>query len=66
MPLFERLLEVPLDIYEGIGNGRMFIKSYDTASWRFPDIFGNIRVKGIFKWKNEYNRILLKYSLSSI
>lgn len=44
-PLIERLIELPMDIYQGRVNGTLTIKSKDTASWHFPEFYGRLAVK---------------------
>ena len=41
-PLIERMVELPMDIYEGRVNGEFRIKSHDYASWYFPEMFGMV------------------------
>lgn len=46
LPLAEKLLAVPVDIYGGRMTGKLRIAAYDEASWRFPLINGNVVVSG--------------------
>lgn len=44
-PLIDRILELPMDIHEGRANGYIQIRAFDTKTWLFPRIDGNIRCK---------------------
>ena len=39
-PLIERMVELPMDIYEGRVNGEFKIKASDCDSWEFPEMMG--------------------------
>lgn len=45
-PLVERLLELPMDIHAGRLDGELRLRCVDTASWQFPEFYGNVRVRG--------------------
>ncbi len=47
-PLVERLLELPMDIYEGRLDGELKLRAYDTPSWQFPELYGRIKCRGGF------------------
>ena len=45
-PLVERMIELPMDIYEGRVGGEFRIKSHDYDSWYFPELFGMVNTIG--------------------
>ena len=42
-PLVERMVELPMDIYEGRVGGELRIKSHNRETWEFPELFGLVR-----------------------
>ncbi|KAK9840821.1 hypothetical protein WJX81_007219 [Elliptochloris bilobata] len=43
-PLVERVLELPMDIYDGRLNGELRVRSHNAATWHFPSVSGHVRV----------------------
>ncbi|KAL6785562.1 hypothetical protein ACKKBF_B00775 [Auxenochlorella protothecoides x Auxenochlorella symbiontica] len=44
-PLIERLLDLPLDVYDGWADGELSIVADDALSWRSPRFDGRVRVR---------------------
>lgn len=44
-PLFERALEIPLDIHNGVANGKIKIRAYDKVTWNFPKMNGEFKCR---------------------
>ncbi|KAK9804274.1 hypothetical protein WJX72_004315 [[Myrmecia] bisecta] len=41
-PLVERILEIPMDIYDGRLDGRLELHCHDAATWHFPSFSGRV------------------------
>lgn len=44
-PLIDRILEIPLDIHDGRANGYIQVRAFDTETWLFPKIDGDIKCR---------------------
>lgn len=42
-PLIDRLLEIPMDISDGVVDGEITLRSFNTETWTFPDISGKLK-----------------------
>eukprot|EP00884_Botryococcus_braunii_P001435 jgi/Botrbrau1/11292/Bobra.0038s0058.1 len=46
-PMLERILEIPIDIYDGRMDGEFRMRAYDAATWKFPTFGGRVRCTGM-------------------
>lgn len=44
-PLFERVLDIPADLLDGLATGKLVIRAHDATSWRFPELDGCIEIR---------------------